>query len=220
MKKFIFNFALLFFPVFPMIGTNNAQKDTVKTKEIEIVSEKQDSTQIPNILLDLIPDKQFDEFSKVLRDFAEPRGFDWELILLLMYCESGLNPQQEGIYLKSYCGLIMFGKEARKHLKISKKKLLKMNFVEQAKLAVKLWESIESWGESYKIKDFSTLQLATFCPAWIPFDGKPYPATKDIKKYNKPFVGYDGYITKESILDFFRRKIEREPNLAYYRGKI
>jgi len=168
-------------------------------------------------LLMRVPEEQREAFVEVLKAFGEKRGFDWRFTLLLMYNESRLNTQARG---GSYVGLIMFGKEVRAIFKLSVQDILNMNHVQQAELAVKVWERNESMGEKYHIKDFITLQLATFMPAWIPHHGNPYPASALVKKSNYPFVGKNGHISKESLLNFYRNHAASHKELNYFIGKF
>jgi hypothetical protein len=138
-----------------------------------------------------------------------------------MYNESGINPQLIGKYQPDYCGLIMFGSLARKELNISKDSLLSMNHLQQAKLAVRMWQIVESWGSSYKIKDFLSLQLATFSPAWIPYkNSNEFPADSITKAQNKPLQNAEGKITPNSVLYHYRKKAKQEKALSFFVGKI
>ena len=167
-------------------------------------------------LLSKVPKNEQEEFVKVLKEFADSRNFDWRFCLLVMWNESGVNTKAVS---GNYAGLIMFGKEALRVLKITKEELLSMNFIEQAKAAVIIWEESERMMKT-KIKNFSDLQMATFVPAWLNHPGNPYPSNAAIKAGNWPFCGKDGEISKESILNFYRKKINTYEELKYFRGKI
>jgi hypothetical protein len=167
-------------------------------------------------LLSKVPKNELEEFVNILKEFADKRNFDWRVCLLVMWNESIVNTKAVS---GNYAGLIMFGKEARKILGVSKEQLLSMNFIEQAKAAVIIWEGSERMMKT-KIKDFSDLQMATFVPAWMNHPGNPYPSNEAIKAGNWPFCGKDGEISKESILNFYRKKINLYEELKYFRGKI
>ena len=186
----------------------------VVTDTIEVVTDIEDVASI----LELVPDSIEVEFCNVLRDFANPRGFDWKLILLLMYNESLLNTTRVGNGgLTSYVGLIMFGTVAREGLGVTRDSVLQMNHVEQAKLAVKMWEKVEAWGSKYKIVDFLSLQLATFSPAWIPYRHQAIlPADSLTKAYNPTLVDSQGNITPTMVLSHYKKKVFSNKNLKYF----
>lgn len=167
-------------------------------------------------LLCKVPDEQRDDFVKVLKSFGDARGFDWRFCLFIMWNESVMNPKAQ---TNSYAGLIMFGPDARRMLKVSMEQLLQMNYVEQAKAAVKIWEANEKM-MGMKINSFISLQLSTFVPAWMNHHGNPYPASELIKKQNYPFCNSDGEMTKESILNLYRKKASLYEELKYFRGKF
>jgi len=164
-----------------------------------------------------IPDDQRQEFIETCKSFADKRNFDWRFILLIGYNESGLQTNKR---VGQYAGIFMFGNIARELLGITMDNLLTASHTQQLQYAMKLWEMTESRGESFKIKDFLSLQLANFAPMWIPFRGDPYPADEQMKTQNAPIVGEDGEITRDSILTFYRQKVSREPHLKYFIGKI
>lgn len=167
-------------------------------------------------LLDRVPKEQRNDFVKVLKDFADERNFDWRFCLLLMWGESGINTTASA---GGFVGLIMFGYHARLFLNISKEELLQKNFVEQAEFAVLLWRETERITRT-KIKDFQSLQMATFVPAWLNHHGNPYPASDIIKKQNYPMCDANGNITKESVLNAYRRKVNIYEELIYFRNKF
>ena len=167
-------------------------------------------------LLNRVPKEQQTDFVKVLKDFADARGFDWRFCLLLMWGESDINPTASA---GGFAGLIMFGYQARNLLKISKEELLQKNHVEQAKFAVIIWEETERVLKT-KIKDFQSLQIATFMPAWVNHHGNPYPASDIVKTQNYPLCDANGQMTKESILNIYRRKAAIIEDLAYFRNKF
>lgn len=167
-------------------------------------------------LLDRVPKEQRNAFVEVLKCFADERGFDWRFCLLLMWGESGISTTAKA---NSFVGLIMFGYHARLFLKISESELLQKNFVEQAQLAVKLWEETERIMKT-KINDFQKLQIATFMPAWLNHHGNPYPASAIVKTQNYPLCDANGQMTKQSILNIYRKKSFMLEELKYFREKF
>lgn len=167
-------------------------------------------------LLYRIPKEQRNDFVEVLKNFADARGFDWRFCLLLMWGESNISTTASA---GSFAGLIMFGYQARNLLKVSKEELLQKNFVEQAKFAVIIWEETERVLKT-KIKDFQSLQIATFMPAWMNHHGNPYPASDIVKTQNYPLCDSNGQMTKQSILNIYRRKAAIIEDLAYFRNKF
>ena len=179
------------------------------------IPKKQYDPLVENIL-SKVPKNELEDFISVLKDFAEPRGFDWHLILLVMHNESQVNTKEKS---GGFGGLIMFGSDARRILKVSMEQLLKMSYIEQAKAAVIIWESAEKM-TGIKIDGFEKLQISIFVPYWLKSDGCPYPATASVKQQNNPFCGADGNISKESILSFYRKKVAANGSLKYFLGKI
>lgn len=167
-------------------------------------------------LLKNVPKQEKDGFINVLKEFSNKRGLDWRYTLLIMWGESGVNTK---VVSGSFVGLIQFGTDARRILGVTKEDLLNMSYTDQAKCAVKIWESNEKW-KKIKIDNFIKLQLSTFMPTWVDLDGNPYPASDIIKEQNSAFVNSEGNITKNSILNFFRRKVNNQVELKYFRGKI
>jgi hypothetical protein len=113
----------------------------------------------------------------------------------------------------------MFGYQARNLLKVSKEELLQKNFIEQAKFAVIIWEETERVLKT-KIKDFQSLQIATFMPAWLNHHGNPYPASAIVKTQNYPLCDANGQMTKQSILNIYRKKTYMYEELKYFRDKF
>jgi hypothetical protein len=167
-------------------------------------------------LLDRVPKEQQADFVEVLKCFADERGFDWRFCLLLMWGESGINTKTLS---GGFVGLIQFGYHARIILNLSVEELLQKNFVEQAKFAVIIWEETERVLKT-KIKDFQSLQIATFMPAWMNHHGNPYPASDIVKTQNYPLCDANGQMTKESILNIYRKKTHLYEELKYFRNKF
>lgn len=167
-------------------------------------------------LLDRVPKEQQADFVQVLKCFADDRGFDWRFCLLLMWGESNISTTAAS---GGFVGLIQFGYHARLFLKISAEELLKKNFVEQAKYAVMIWEGNENMMKT-KIKDFQSLQMSTFVPAWMNHHGNPYPASASIKTQNYPLCNANGNMTRESVLNAYRKKVNIYEELAYFRNKF
>ena len=167
-------------------------------------------------LLCRIPDDQREEFVKVLKSFGDARGLDWKFCLLIMWGESRIDPKADG---GGFAGLIMFGYHARQLLNVSKEQLLQMNHVEQAKAAVTIWEANEKFS-GVKLNSFIRLEMSTFLPAFINHPGNPYPVSEIIRTQNYPLCDASGQLTKESILNFVRKKINYNEELRYFRGKI
>lgn len=167
-------------------------------------------------LLNRVPKEQQVDFVKVLKDFADARGFDWRFCLLLMWGESGISTT---VTANGFAGLIMFGYHARIVLNLSIEELVQKNHIEQAKFAVIIWEKTENILKT-KIKDFQSLQMATFVPAWLNHHGNPYPASDIIKAQNYPLCDSNGNMTKESVLNAYRRKVFVIEELAYFRNKF
>ena len=167
-------------------------------------------------LLDRVPKEQQADFVEVLKCFADERGFDWRFCLLLMWGESNISTTAAS---GGFAGLIMFGYQARNLLKVSKEELIQKNFVEQAKFAVIIWEETERVLKT-KIKDFQSLQIATFMPAWMNHHGNPYPASDIVKTQNYPLCDANGQMTKESILNIYRKKTHLYEELKYFRNKF
>lgn len=206
----------VFLMCFISIQATYHQGNVLRPIEIYKVPVEQKYPEVRELLM-YIPTEQRDSFVTILKDFGDKRNFDWRFTLLLMHNESRLNNQAKA---GSYAGLIMFGKEVRRSFNLTIDDILKMNHIQQANLAVKVWEKNEAMGEKYKIKDFISLHLATFMPAWIPYSGNPYPASALVKKSNHPFVDKNGNITKESLLDFYRKQSSHYKELKYFIGKI
>ena len=167
-------------------------------------------------LLLRVPKEQRNDFVEVLKSFADERGFDWRFCLLLMWGESGVSTTATA---NGFVGLIMFGYQARIILNVTEKELLQKNFIEQAKFAVIIWEETEKITRT-KIKDFQSLQIATFVPAWMNHHGNPYPASQAIRTQNYPLCDANGQITKQSILNIYRKKSYMYEELAYFRDKF
>lgn len=167
-------------------------------------------------LLCKVPDDQREEFVKVLKSFGDARELDWKFCLLIMWGESRLDPKADS---GGFAGLIMFGYHARELLKVSKEELLQMNYVEQAKAAVTIWEANEKFS-GVKLNSFIRLEMSTFLPAFINHPGNPYPASEIIRTQNYPLCDASGQLTKESILNFVRKKINYHEELKYFRGRI
>ena len=172
-------------------------------------------------LLDIVPEDEQYEFVEVLRDFASKRGFDWRLCLLVLYQESGLKTDMVGIYQPSFVGIAMFGYYARKELGVSRSEILKMNHIEQAKLAVSMWESNEKQRNT-QIDGFLLLHVANFYPAWMPYakKGGILPSTKKAKKQNKPLLMGQKEFTRDGLLNFYRKKVQSAPELSWFIGKV
>lgn len=199
---------LLAFITLTAAAPQNVQSSTPDPIEIKYHKVKK--------LLCKVPDAQRREFVEVLEAFASERGFDWRFCLLLMWGESNINTKAS---TGSFAGLIMFGPDARRMLGVTKTELLQMNYVQQAKAAVKIWEANERMTR-VKIHDFLSLQLSTFMPAWVSHHGNPYPASEIIKKQNFPMCNEDWEITRESILAIYRKKAHLYEELKYFRGKF
>lgn len=210
-KKFLCIFILFF-------TTIQATYHQVLPPKPMVVVEIPIDTTYPEVkeLLDRVPKEQQADFVKVLKDFADARGFDWRFCLLLMYGESGISTT---VISNGFVGLIQFGYHARNLLKVSKEELIQKNFVEQAKFAVIIWEETERVLKT-KIKDFQSLQIATFMPAWMNHHGNPYPASDIVKTQNYPLCDANGQMTKESILNIYRKKTHLYEELKYFRNKF
>jgi len=168
-------------------------------------------------LLCKVPDGQRDEFVRLLKTFADERGFDWRFCLLVMFNESGLNPKTIS---GNYMGLVMFGNSARKILGVSKQELYEMNYVEQTKAAIKIWESSEKMMRT-TIDGYFSLVMCNFLPAYMNYHhNSPLPVSEQIKKQNYPLLNKQGELTKESILNFSRKRVNLYKELKYFRGKF
>jgi hypothetical protein len=167
-------------------------------------------------LLDRVPKEQRNDFVGVLKSFADERGFDWRFCLLLMWGESGVSTTTVS---GGFVGLIQFGYHARLLLKLSVEELLQKNYVEQAKFAVIIWKETERVTNT-KINDFQKLQIATFLPAFINHHGNPYPVSDIIKSQNYPLCDANGQMTKQSILNIYRKKTYMYEELKYFRDKF
>ena len=172
-------------------------------------------------LLELVPVEQRDSFVAILREFATERGFDWRVCLLVLYQESGLNPQMVGIELKSFVGIAMFGRSARKELGVTRSELLKMNHLQQVKLAVKMWE-INERQKGVKVDGFLKLHLCNFYPVWLKYAdrGGILPAPAKVKKANRALLSSNGEFTVNGLLGFYRNKVKTAPELAWFNGRI
>lgn len=220
MIKFFLYITIIIF--FISIRTPNIQKEKYNPKRIEFKTDtfinqsiEEKYSEVKELLL-RVPKEQRDSFVIVLKDFADERNFDWRFCLLLMWGESGINTTEAS---GSFVGLIMFGYHARIVLNLTKEELLRKNFIEQAKYAVVIWEANEKMMKT-KIKDFQSLQIATFVPAWMNHHGNPYPASDIIKKQNYPLCDSNGNITRESILNVYRRRCHLYDELTYFRNKF
>lgn len=209
------NFLCIFILFFTTIQATYHQ--VLPSKPMVVVKIPIDTT-YPEVkaLLDRVPKEQQTDFVKVLKDFADARGFDWRFCLLLMWGESGINTKTVS---GGFVGLIQFGHHARIILNLSIEELLQKNFVEQAKFAVIIWEKTENILKT-KIKDFQSLQIATFMPAWMNHHGNPYPASDIVKTQNYPLCDANGQMTKESILNIYRKKTHLYEELKYFRNKF
>lgn len=216
-QKVLLVVLILMIPKLQACNTFEYSSNNITKAKVSIPKEWAKDTLEISHLLNRIPSNLKDDFIDTIYDFAQDRCIDWRLVILIMYNESGLNPK---ISVRSFSGLIMFGNDARNNLKITNDSLLKMNHVQQAKLAIEHWESIEKWGPKYKIKDFLSLQLATFNPGWIPMKGDPYPSDSLVKKQNYPLLDTSGEITRNSLLDFYKNKIKNNKELKFYHEKI
>jgi len=210
-KKFLCIFILFF-------TTIQATYHQVLPPKPMVVVEIPIDTTYPEVkeLLNRIPKEQQADFVEVLKCFADERGFDWRFCLLLMWGESNISTTAAS---GGFAGLIMFGYQARNLLKVSKEELIQKNFVEQAKFAVIIWEETEKVLKT-KIKDFQSLQIATFMPAWMNHHGNPYPASNIVKTQNYPLCDANGQMTKESILNIYRKKTHLYEELKYFRNKF
>lgn len=210
-KKFLCIFILFF-------ATIQATYHQVLPPKPMVVVEIPIDTTYPEVkeLLDRVPKEQQADFVKVLKDFADARGFDWRFCLLLMWGESGISTT---VSSGGFVGLIQFGYHARIILKLSIEELVQKNHVEQAKFAVILWEKTEDVLKT-KIKDFQNLQMATFMPALLNHHGNPYPASDIVKAQNYPLCDANGQLTKASILNIYRKKVFAIEELAYFRNKF
>lgn len=180
-----------------------------KTKEVIIYPELEP-------MLIKIPEAEKTEFLETLIEFGNKRSFDWKLVVLLLYQESGIDKNKVA---GQYVGIAMFGNIAQKVLGVTASEILKMSHVEQLRLAIKMWEISEKKKNAY-ICEFIDLQIANFAPAWFKHPGLPYPANEDIKKANPKVVDEDGNVTKNSILAFYRNKIAKDASLKYFINKI
>jgi hypothetical protein len=133
-----------------------------------------------------------------------------------MWGESGVSTTTVS---GGFVGLIQFGYHARLLLKLSVEELLQKNFVEQAKLAIIIWKETERVTNT-KINDFQKLQIATFLPAFINHHGNPYPASEIVKAQNYPLCDANGQMTKQSILNIYRKKTYMYEELKYFRDKF
>lgn len=210
-KKFLCIFILFF-------TTIQATYHQVLPPKPMVVVEIPIDTTYPEVkeLLNRVPKEQQADFVEVLKCFADERGFDWRFCLLLMWGESNISTTAAS---GGFAGLIMFGYQARNLLKVSKEELIQKNFVEQAKFAVIIWEETEKVLKT-KIKDFQSLQIATFMPAWMNHHGNPYPASNIVKTQNYPLCDANGQMTKESILNIYRKKTHLYEELKYFRNKF
>lgn len=210
-KKFLCIFIFFF-------ATIQATYHQVLPPKPMVVVEIPIDTTYPEVkeLLNRVPKEQQADFVEVLKCFADERGFDWRFCLLLMWGESNISTTAAS---GGFAGLIMFGYQARNLLKVSKEELIQKNFVEQAKFAVIIWEETEKVLKT-KIKDFQSLQIATFMPAWMNHHGNPYPASNIVKTQNYPLCDANGQMTKESILNIYRKKTHLYEELKYFRNKF
>lgn len=167
-------------------------------------------------LLCKVPDDEREAFVKVLKSFGDARGLDWKYCLLIMWGESHIDTRAVS---GGFMGLIMFGDHARVILKVSKEQMLNMSYVEQAKAAVTIWEANEKFS-GVKLDSFIRLEMSTFLPAFINHPGNPYPASEIIRIQNYPLCDASGQLTKESILNFVRKKVNYQEELKYFRGRI
>lgn len=177
------------------------------------VATSQDEHPEVSDLLKLIPNDQRDSFVIELKKFAGKRNFDWRLMLLLMYNESGINPQKES---GQYVGLIMFGNVAREELGISRKTLVSATHLEQVRYAVQMWEKIEQWGSNYRIRDFTTLFWSTCYPAFVAHSGNPYMASEEELKMFHFFKSEDGLIHKKGVIHWYTEKAKSEKILSVF----
>jgi hypothetical protein len=225
------NLLVLLFVLINFSNSNGINTKTLETKEpaVEIPTITLDTVEITAYtdvkpvenLLDKVPVEQRDSFVAVLREFATERGFDWRVCLLVLYQESGLNPQMEGLELKSFVGIAMFGSAARKELGVTRSELLKMNHLQQVKLAVKMWEMNERQ-KGVKVDGFLKLHLCNFYPIWLKYAdrGGILPAPKKVKKANSALLSSNGEFTVNGLLGFYRNKVKNAPELAWFNGRI
>lgn len=210
MKK-IFTFTFLLITLIAAAPMNSKDAATMP-----IVKPIEDEHEDVKELLCKVPDKQREEFVNVLKSFGDARNLDWKFCLLIMWGESHIDTKAVG---GNFVGLIMFGTHARAYLKVSKEQLLQMNHVEQAKAAVVIWEANEKAAKT-KIDCFQKLQMATFLPGLMGHPGNPYPVSAAIRSQNSALCDSNGQLTRESILNIFRKKINLYEELRYFRGKI
>lgn len=200
------------------------KKEEVKTitftLELEAVEVFADVQPVQH-LLDRVPLEQQAEFVNILREFATERNFDWRMCLLIMYQESSLDTKMEGIHLPSYVGIAMFGRDVRKQFGLTRSQVLNMNHVEQVKLAVRMWEMNEK-NNGVTINSFLKLHLANFYPVWLKYADRNgiLPAPDHVKAANSTLLSSNGEFTCQGLMGFFRRKVQRNQELKWFRNKI
>jgi hypothetical protein len=211
------NYSLCLFLVFSLFVPFSCLNGFIvarTTKPTKVVSVETEHPEVRELLL-LIPESERAEFVKIAKQFGVERNMDWRFLLLSFYQESGLRTTSvSGVFM----GLTMFGPDARRVLGVTTEQLLQMNHVQQLQLALRMWAITEQ--RSGRMHEFIDLLIINFAPAWYKHHGNPYPATQSIKAANSANVDANGNITKQSILSFFRRKVQRDPKLVYFIGKI
>ena len=200
--------------LFGNVAFRNGQFEAQAKQNVVSVSVEDEHPEVRELLL-LIPESDRSFFVKRAKTFGEERNFDWRFLLLSFYQESGLKTKSVS---GAFMGLTMFGPDARSVLGVTSTQLLQMSHTEQLELAIKMWAMTEKSGG--KISEFIDLLIINFAPAWYKHPGNPYPAPPNIKAANSHSVDANGNITKESVLSFFRKKVNIDPKLTYFIGKV
>ena len=212
MRIFFIIVIMAVFTAFPALVSNGKSKVILPMHLNHTIEEIH--PEVKEILC-LINSSERKEFVNILKVFGNERNMDWRIPLLLLYQESHLRCNNQS---GSYVGIAMFGPDAFRALKTTRTAVLSMNAVEQLHLAIKMWKMSEKNGK--KISTFLDLLIINFVPAWFGHNGAPYPYNESIYNANSAFVNAAGEITKESLLNFYRRKVQSEAALLYFHKLI
>lgn len=149
-------------------------------------------------------------FAERVIEIADNLGIDPDWLMLVMYFESGLNPQAKNRY-SSATGLIQFVEKTAKALGTSTEALYNMNALDQLVYVEKYFQPYKG-----KMKSFTDVYLAVFYPSAVGKDddyvlgGAETDNSYKIANDNPIFdTNKDGQITKSEVTNYITNWAQR-----------
>lgn len=149
-------------------------------------------------------------FAERVIEIADNLGIDPDWLMLVMYFESGLNPQAKNRN-SSATGLIQFMESTAKKLGTSTEALYNMNALDQLVFVEKYFQPYKG-----KMESLTDVYLAVFYPSAVGKDdnyvlgGDGTDTARNIARLNPVFdTNKDGQITKSEVTNYITNWAQR-----------